>query len=386
MDDIYEEVIQRNHIIISQPDFQFVVDPYLENSCDNDFENNRNCVALYGKIYGDFSILQSFIKEMKIICGESIVPYDNIQAILHFTMFQFVGFDTQKVKRYLKEHVNSHLYLALQQLVPQSFGIQYKGVIVTPKAIILKGYPHQDVNAIRSIIRTTLIHDEPYTNYACHSTIARFKKELTRSQIQKLLDLCREYENVNFGWFWVPEFQLGIGTWKLNNHECVSLKIFSTIKLIAHRGNMEGPRINKENTMKYLADAMTQGFDVETDVWYISHKWYLGHDHPDHETTLAFLKNPKIWCHAKSHATLVELIKYSDIHVFSHDVDDCVITSKGFLWSYPGKPIYKSICVMPERAPYSWYDICHCIGICSDFVGEIRQGNFQKIIAHTSLP
>ena len=56
----------------------------------------------------------------------------------------------------------------------------------------------------------------------------------------------------------------------------------------------------------------------------------------------------------------------SDIHCFWHQEDDATLTSKGYIWAYPGKqPIKNSIAVMPEI--YS-DDVSKCIGICSDYI------------------
>ena len=57
-------------------------------------------------------------------------------------------------------------------------------------------------------------------------------------------------------------------------------------------------------------------------------------------------------------------------HYFWHQEDDYTITSKGYIWTYPGKKILpKSICVLPERVNYKKID---CLGICSDFIGKYK--------------
>ena len=57
------------------------------------------------------------------------------------------------------------------------------------------------------------------------------------------------------------------------------------MKLIAHRGNINGPDPSKENTPEYIEQAIAQGFDVEVDVRYspLHSKLYLGHDEPDYK-------------------------------------------------------------------------------------------------------
>ena len=39
--------------------------------------------------------------------------------------------------------------------------------------------------------------------------------------------------------------------------------------LIAHRGNINGPRVEFENNPEYVLRAIEMGFDAEVDVWLI---------------------------------------------------------------------------------------------------------------------
>jgi hypothetical protein len=56
---------------------------------------------------------------------------------------------------------------------------------------------------------------------------------------------------------------------------------------------------------------------------------------------------------------------------FWHDVDDMTLTSKGFIWVYPGKqPINNSIAVIPELYEDN---ISKCIGICSDYIEDYEK-------------
>ena len=44
------------------------------------------------------------------------------------------------------------------------------------------------------------------------------------------------------------------------------------MKLIAHRGNINGPNPEKENHPDYINTAIKSGYDVEVDVWFIDNK------------------------------------------------------------------------------------------------------------------
>ena len=135
--------------------------------------------------------------------------------------------------------------------------------------------------------------------------------------------------------------------------------------LISHRGNLNGKVSEWENDPNYVNDALDAGYEVEIDVWYKNDKWYLGHDEPTYQIKLNYLRNKKLWCHAKNIEALNKMLK-EDIHCFWHQEDDVTLTSSGFMWTYPGKPLTDtSICVLPKKnskIPKK------CLGICSDFV------------------
>ena len=65
------------------------------------------------------------------------------------------------------------------------------------------------------------------------------------------------------------------------------------------------------------------------------------------------------------------MLSYSDIHCFWHQEDDVTLTSRGFIWTYPGKPLTsKSICVKPEKN----FEIPKkVLGICADNVVTYRK-------------
>ena len=52
------------------------------------------------------------------------------------------------------------------------------------------------------------------------------------------------------------------------------------MKIIAHRANINGPSIKKENLKSSIKDCLDLGFDVEIDIRSIKGKLYLGHDNP----------------------------------------------------------------------------------------------------------
>ena len=146
--------------------------------------------------------------------------------------------------------------------------------------------------------------------------------------------------------------------------------------LISHRGNISGREIDRENTIEHIESALSEGYDVEVDVWWHNHRFYLGHDSPDRwfGIDLEFFKRRGIWCHAKNAEALLRL-RDSGAHCFSIDVDYATITSKGFLWVSPSNRdlLERSICVMPEDKRWkNLDDLSKCYGICSDNICEYK--------------
>ena len=145
--------------------------------------------------------------------------------------------------------------------------------------------------------------------------------------------------------------------------------MMENMKLIAHRGNVSGKCPESENKPSYIESAISQGYDVEIDVWFVNDKFMLGHDEPQYETSLSFLEEhqDKLWVHCKNLEALFALNKIKHLNVFFHDVDDATLTSHGHIWTYPNKPLMpNSVCVLPELGIDG--DIEQCYGICSDYL------------------
>jgi hypothetical protein len=144
--------------------------------------------------------------------------------------------------------------------------------------------------------------------------------------------------------------------------------------LISHRGNIEGKKEQFENEPNYILLACKAGYNCEIDVRYENEKWFLGHDKPEYEIPFKFLLTGNFWIHAKTIITLHELMKY-DFNCFYHENDPCVLTSKGYIWTYPGFSLgptgkyNKSICVLPELNNITEFN---CVGICSDNIKKYK--------------
>jgi len=139
--------------------------------------------------------------------------------------------------------------------------------------------------------------------------------------------------------------------------------------IISHRANTNGPNTayfgeNHPSSIKYV---LSLGFNVEIDVRYLNNKFVLGHDKAEYEVGDNFFYNDRMWVHCKNIEALEKLISNPLINAFYHDKDDCVLTSQGFIWTYPdAKNILtsKSIAVMIENV--DGWDLNNCAGVCTD--------------------
>jgi len=141
--------------------------------------------------------------------------------------------------------------------------------------------------------------------------------------------------------------------------------------LISHRGNINGIEKNKENNPFFLDKLLKVGYSIEIDVWLIKNKLFLGHDGPQYQIELDYLKNPNFWCHSKNLEAL-SLMLNEGIHCFWHQEDDYTLTSKGYIWTYPNKPVCKnSVIVCKNLKETQYYANLDIAGICSDFIGAL---------------
>lgn len=141
------------------------------------------------------------------------------------------------------------------------------------------------------------------------------------------------------------------------------------MKLISHRGNTNGPIRTRENAPEYIDSSIRLGYDCEVDIWRIGDRLFSGHDSPTYEVSDSWITERAnvLWIHCKNIEGLYYFTKNNNTNFFWHQNDDVTITSKGFLWTYPGKQLtVYSIAVLPEFE--SFKDINISYGICSDYI------------------
>ena len=145
------------------------------------------------------------------------------------------------------------------------------------------------------------------------------------------------------------------------------------MKLISHKGNIDGPDPSKENTPDQIEYCVKNGYDVEIDVWFVDGKLWLGHDTPQYEVTWLWLSGLRsfLWIHCKDFKTLTKFVdNASGYNYFFHRQDDYTLTSKHFIWAYPGKMYGNNTVINVVGEPGE--SLGECYGICSDYVGRMR--------------
>lgn len=139
-------------------------------------------------------------------------------------------------------------------------------------------------------------------------------------------------------------------------------------RLISHRGNLNGKSSATENSPKRIMEVLDLGFDVEIDVWSTEDGLRMGHDYPNWpilENRL--LVDERVWCHAKDLDSLC-ILKDMGAHTFYHHMDNAILTSRGFVWLYPGKrpKVGNKDCVVLLPEVDQWI-IPECYAICTDY-------------------
>jgi len=138
------------------------------------------------------------------------------------------------------------------------------------------------------------------------------------------------------------------------------------MKLISHRGNMNGKCSSIENSLEAIENCLMEGLDIEVDLWFKDGNFYLGHDLPTFKVNINEINNEKIWFHIKNIETFSVIKDYNIKNYFWHQEDSCTLTSSQKFWLFPGNFISSkdSVFVLPELfknvdiSKYDHYAIC----------------------------
>ena len=147
------------------------------------------------------------------------------------------------------------------------------------------------------------------------------------------------------------------------------------MKIIAHRANVNGSNSSTENKLHQIRKCVKFGYDVEIDIRVIKNSIFLGHDGPEEKITEKEIFELKeiCWIHCKNLEAINYFKQFGELYnYFWHENDKFTLTSKGYIWTYPGELLSEnSICVMPEQSTsinkLSDLKNKQLAGICTDY-------------------
>lgn len=140
----------------------------------------------------------------------------------------------------------------------------------------------------------------------------------------------------------------------------------SNLKLISHRGNLNGKDPLRENVPCCVQEVLNKGVDCEVDIWHDGINLFLGHDIPEHVVFLDWVLQDGLWCHAKNLKALYYLLE-KNVHCFWHENDSFTLTSLGYIWTFPNKNVGKKSIIVDNNL--DWRDKNYsCFGVCTDWV------------------
>ena len=139
------------------------------------------------------------------------------------------------------------------------------------------------------------------------------------------------------------------------------------MKIISHRGNLNGKLVDRENTQSYIEEAMSCGVDVEIDIWSVGGKLFLGHDEPTYLVEEEWIEthSSSLWIHGKNQEAIEKLVLNKNLNVFWHENDKMTFTSKGFMWLYPGNYSKQGITVVLDKKEDG--KLSEMLGVCTDY-------------------
>jgi len=157
----------------------------------------------------------------------------------------------------------------------------------------------------------------------------------------------------------------------------------------SHRGNTEGPVSARENSPKYIDEAIEKGFHVEIDLRSVNDRLLLGHDFPTYPVSLMWLRERKssLLIHAKDlHvacglSTLRRVEPEYDFTFFCHSTEPFVLMSNGLVWLHDMSCAYRMVeastsYVLPlisMELVNTYPKQPNCAGVCSDFVSVLKE-------------
>ena len=357
MEDLYSAIDQRNQRPQAQPD-----------SLRSDLYTR----ALWTMGAWSWSTTTLF-QDLHALRDQGLVFEPSGAAELHWTLLQFQTFPIRPDQTlYDDERMIAKSKQILDKFPP--IHITFRGISRTRFGLFLNGYPTYDINRLRDTFRSACSGEmvEPHPQDICHSTLFRFTQEPSEEALALLDTLVTKYKHRTIASMRPDIWEFGYGTWTQKEGDRIRKAVWQAKPpcWILHRGLLKGPDPALENREELLLQRIGEGWDVEVDLWLTEEGLWLGHDGPERPLqNLKLLSCPKAWIHCKNLAMLTYMVTHRPgAPFFSHDKDEAVLTSNGYIWCYPGAQAGpQSIAVMPERVPSMLLDSSTLYGVCSDY-------------------
>ena len=153
------------------------------------------------------------------------------------------------------------------------------------------------------------------------------------------------------------------------------------MRLIAHRGNLLGPRKEKENNPIYVLSALNKSFECEVDLRVMNGKLYLGHDGPDYLVPESFLLDWRsaLWIHCKNLPAFEWVLSNKDVNGFWHEQDQFALTTKFHIWTaHRENTTARTVLVdnSPDAISRTPKDL---EGLCGDYVGVAKDRKINSL-------
>jgi hypothetical protein len=148
------------------------------------------------------------------------------------------------------------------------------------------------------------------------------------------------------------------------------------MKIISHRGNINGVMPEKENRPSYVDCAIQLGYDVEIDIRCINDKLYLGHDTPDYEISPTWidLRKNHLWFHCKNSEAAYKLSHLKNIKYFCHTQDPFVLVNDKYIWVHDLSMITPNsiIPLLSSDLTDLYFKYKSVYAICTDYPSKIK--------------
>jgi hypothetical protein len=145
------------------------------------------------------------------------------------------------------------------------------------------------------------------------------------------------------------------------------------VRIISHRGCLEGPDSINENRPHQIDKALSLKFDVELDLWMVKDNFFLGHCQPQYQIKLDWLlkRSNYLWVHCKNIKAIDWLSKQKvNLNYFFHQCDHLALTSKNVLWVYPSMEFTSNSVIVASNKKdleNSLNSNTKPFGICTDY-------------------